>query len=193
MSLPRITNRQLLLRLQQVEKDGRVALSGLDLREINMQEPDLRKSFQALFERDTAILPYIDMTGSDISGLDFSFYDLTRVILSYTRAKRTVFFRADLSDTQFDHAIADSADFRLADLYHTKFYQTSLERANFTNAKIEFARGIDPLFKPKAPEAMSKKPIDTPLTFKAMRERLEEKIRERKVQIAELMEEESDV
>src|SRR5690606_23060778 len=87
--------------------------------------------------------PYcVDMTLANISGRDFSEFNLSRVIMTGIIAEHTIFAGADLSDVQLDDATLDYADFRYTRLKFTKFYHASLHGTNFTGSDLSSAYGL---------------------------------------------------
>lgn len=144
---PHLSTKQVLLRMSNFGPGGMIDLTSVDLTEADMANPELRALFRKYgsFSKESSAafgLPYINLTGSDISGLDFSGIDVSNVIFSGVTARHTVFADCVMSDTQFDHACANYADFSRADLYHTKLYMTSLVGADFTAAKMKFTHGL---------------------------------------------------
>lgn len=144
--LPALTTRQVILRLRAAERVGFADLSNVDLREMDIYDPEIRHLLGRITlsaaegNRDTTI--YIDLSGSDISGLDFSGMDLSGAILTHVRAVRTIFAQSNLADTQLDHADVSHADFREANLRFTKLFETIITGANFTGADLEKTLGL---------------------------------------------------
>ena len=144
--LPKLNSHQLLARLKHIEPSGRVDLSEVDLSQVNMQENPIREAFRRLAargdNRSGAVSPYIDLSGSNITRLDFRGYDMSNFIMSRTNASHAVFVKTVMSDTKFDDAICDFADFRQADLYHTKLYNTSIVGTNFGGTRMAYTHGL---------------------------------------------------
>ncbi len=143
---PMLTTTQVLLRLRDIEPGGKVDLSFFDLRQVDFQSQEIKQAFEKLVEvsedPEVPYVAYVDMTGSIISGADFYGYDLSNFIMSEVDARRAVFVRSNLSDTHLDHALLDGADFRMANMFHTKLYESSLWGTNFSGANMEFAHGL---------------------------------------------------
>lgn len=142
----RLTAMQLLARFDKAKMGGMVDLRHCDLTGINMQQPAIKQGFmlvaQALEENREELGVFIDLSDSNISGIDLRFFDLSGVTMSRVNASHTIFVNAILSDTHLDSADLSFADFRQADLYHTKLYDAVLHMANFSGAKMSHTHGI---------------------------------------------------
>lgn len=140
-----ITTRQALTRFEQEPVNGIIDLTNLDLRNVELYLPEVRQTFADLMRRameDETQPFYIDMSGSDISGLPLNNMFFHHVILNNVKAERTIFTNSDFTDVKFENANVDYADFRNAILYFTSMYNTSIIGANFTGADLTYAKGL---------------------------------------------------
>ena len=76
----------------------------------------------------------------DLSDADFYDADLARASLKGSKAQRTVFYHATLTNTVFERADLVDADFRDADLTGADFRDADLTGADFQNADLNGAR-----------------------------------------------------
>ncbi len=144
--LQTITTTQFLIRMEDSFVNGVLDLRDLDLRNVDMRKSKVRE----LFTRLTRMASFskgqkdlcIDMTNSNISGRDFSNYDLSKVVLSGVTAEHTIFTNSNLTDVQLDGANVQYCDFRKADLSFTKLYNTKIDGANFNFANLENTYGL---------------------------------------------------
>jgi hypothetical protein len=145
----RVSTKQVLLRLHNPGHSGLIDLTNLDLKDVDMQSEELKSAILKVTGAASegrlgfhSYIPYINLTSSDLSGLNLSGLDLTNVIMSGIIAEYANFSDCVMSDTQLDHARCAFADFSRADLYHTKFYMTDLLGANFSQARMGFTHGF---------------------------------------------------
>ena len=145
-ALVEITTNQLLIRLEQAPSGEMVNLSRMDFRRVDMRHPDVREKFKEVTDHAASSRDqnpyYIDMSFSNISGRDFSDYNLSHVIMNGVTAEHTVFTNADLSDTQLEDATLDYADMRQAKLHFTKLHYASIVGVNFAGADLRTTYGL---------------------------------------------------
>lgn len=145
-ALKEITTAQLLLRLEQAPDGEKVDLSRVDFRKVDMRDAEVREKFMAITEHAAhhrGETPYyVDLTLSNISGRDFSEFNLSHVIMSGVVAEHAIFAGAELSDVQLDDASLDYADMRFTKLHFAKLHHASINGVNFTGADLSSAYGL---------------------------------------------------
>ncbi len=145
-ALKEITTSQLLILLGNAPDGEKVDLSRLDFRKVDMRNTEVRDKFMAI--TDHAANPrgqtpyFVDLMYANISGRDFSNYNLSHVIMTGVTAEHTVFAGADLSDAHLDDSTLDYADMRYTKLHFAKLYHASIVGTNFTGADISSAYGL---------------------------------------------------
>ncbi len=159
VSLIPFTTTQLIVRLEKGIADGGVVdFRKVDFSNVDMRKPEARKKFTEATEiaaRADITEPFlIDFTGSDISGQDFSNYDLTHAIFDNVKALHTIFYNSNISDVQMNDADVSYADFRNSNLTYTKMYNTVIVGTNFTGADLSCTCGLK--FSSNAPEIIER-------------------------------------
>ncbi|WP_198163273.1 pentapeptide repeat-containing protein [Rhodococcus sp. WMMA185] len=82
------------------------------------------------------VCPGVDLTGSDLKGLDFSYADLSGATLEDADLSRTKFIGANLTDAEMDFARLLSSDLAGADLTGASLKFARIFDANFNNANL---------------------------------------------------------
>lgn len=140
------TTLQIRLKFENIISGKLIDLSGLDLRGVNMQHPEIKDGFKKVAENFASSKEdppnVIDMYGSDISSVDLRGFDFSNVNLNGVNARGTVFINCIFSDSALEDADLENADFRQADLYHTKFYGANIKGVNFAGAKMTNTHGL---------------------------------------------------
>ncbi len=140
-------NDSLKKKLAKVRPGEVVDLRYSDLRMVDMSHHDIRGMMKSLTSHALTADPgdaiFLDLTKSNISGRDFSNYNLTHVIMTGVIAQHTVFTGSDMTDTKIDEADISFSDCRNVTMHFTKLYNTNIEGVNFSYADLEHAYGLD--------------------------------------------------
>ncbi len=138
-----LTTMQLVMKLEHYTVGKVINLALENLSQVDMLDPRVRELFTHVTETISKTgLGYIDLSFADISGRDFSRYNLSNVIFSGANAEHAVFAECDLTDTPMDGAKLDFVDFRGASMRYTKLFGASIRGANFSRANLIETYGL---------------------------------------------------
>lgn len=87
--------------------------------------------------------PILELSGVNLSGIDFSYIDLYRVNFTGANLCNCIFSNADLTKTKFIGSNLSNANFDGANLTDTKFACANLSGAVFTNTTFSIEEHIN--------------------------------------------------
>ncbi|HMV65668.1 MAG TPA: pentapeptide repeat-containing protein [Myxococcota bacterium] len=109
------------------------------------QRPLTKKNIAEMLSRGQP-LAYIDLRGTDLSGLCFDNADLTSAKLAFCNLARATFrnanlrlaslWHADCKDAVFDGAVLEEADLDLSNLDGATFKNARIKKTTFPNGRV---------------------------------------------------------